>query len=314
MAYYILTEIDTGIAGDTFKEGMITAAASFLILDNEVHNARDGEASLNAKLVAIEAVIASGSGVLVSSDDTTVAYLDGKLLAGEAIDFTVGSPAGNETLTLDCEDASTSNKGVLETATDAEALAMSETVKALVPSNLAALTASVTATGISELATSNETVTGTDTGRTTTPAGVKAALDDRTKDEDDMSSNSDAHWPTQQSTKAFTSSGIVAKTGAYSVLAADCIGHRTFTNDGASIEVIFTLPTGVAGYKSSYIVTDAYYLQVKASNSEKLRYLGTQTGANGYVRASVVGNTLTAIWSGDDWVITEMRGSWLYDQ
>lgn len=41
--------------------------------------------------------------VKVSSDDTTPGYLDGKLVAGTAIDLTVGSPAGNETLTVSVE-------------------------------------------------------------------------------------------------------------------------------------------------------------------------------------------------------------------
>ena len=36
----------------------------------------------------------------VSADDTTPGYLDGKLLAGNGVSFTVGSPAGNETLTI----------------------------------------------------------------------------------------------------------------------------------------------------------------------------------------------------------------------
>jgi hypothetical protein len=38
--------------------------------------------------------------VKVSSDDTTAGYLDGKLLAGDNVAFTVGSPAGNETLSI----------------------------------------------------------------------------------------------------------------------------------------------------------------------------------------------------------------------
>uniref|UniRef100_A0A6M3XJX2 Uncharacterized protein n=1 Tax=viral metagenome TaxID=1070528 RepID=A0A6M3XJX2_9ZZZZ len=59
-----------------------------------------------ADLTAINnevAAVTAGSGVLVSSDDSTVGYLDGKLLAGEGIDLTVGSPAGNETLTISCD-------------------------------------------------------------------------------------------------------------------------------------------------------------------------------------------------------------------
>lgn len=48
----------------------------------------------------------------VSADDTTAGYLNGKLLAGEAVTLTENNPGGNETLTIACELASYSNKGV----------------------------------------------------------------------------------------------------------------------------------------------------------------------------------------------------------
>lgn len=44
--------------------------------------------------------LTAGSGVKVSSDDTTVGWLDGKLVAGVGISLSVGNPAGNETLTV----------------------------------------------------------------------------------------------------------------------------------------------------------------------------------------------------------------------
>jgi len=48
------------------------------------------------------AVVAlSGSAVLISANDSTPGFLDGKAVAGNAIDFTVTSDAeGNETLTI----------------------------------------------------------------------------------------------------------------------------------------------------------------------------------------------------------------------
>lgn len=106
------------------------------------------------------------------------------------------------------DQASTTTLGVIMIATDAEALAMSVTNKALVPSNLAALkssdaevqagtvtnkfitpaglnsrTATETRTGIVELATTAEVQTGSDTVRAVTPAGVqaKAATDAETQ-------------------------------------------------------------------------------------------------------------------------------------
>lgn len=69
--------------------------------------------------------LVAGSGVLVSSDDTTIGFLDGKLLAGTEIDLTVGGPAGDETLTISHETGdghlhvpanSTTNNGKVLTA------------------------------------------------------------------------------------------------------------------------------------------------------------------------------------------------------
>ncbi len=107
--------------------------------------------------------ITAGSGVAVSSDDTAVGYLDGELVAGEGIDFTVNDPAGAETMTISVEAATPTNVGSLETATDAE------------------------------------TLTGTDTGRAVSPANLKSMI----LDEDDMTSNLATKVASQQSIAAY---------------------------------------------------------------------------------------------------------------
>lgn len=56
--------------------------------------------AIPADLAATLAAIVAGSGVLVSAADTTVGVLDGKLLEGAMITFTIGSAGGNETLTI----------------------------------------------------------------------------------------------------------------------------------------------------------------------------------------------------------------------
>ena len=97
-----------------------------------------------ADLTAINnevAAVTAGSGVLVSSDDSTVGYLDGKLLAGEGIDLTVGSPAANETLTISCEDASETNKGIVELATVAECQTGTDAERAVTPAGVKASSA-----------------------------------------------------------------------------------------------------------------------------------------------------------------------------
>lgn len=56
---------------------------------------------------AVDAVTAlsAGSGVLVSSNDTTAGFLNGKLVAGDAITLTEGNDGGNETLTISIENS-----------------------------------------------------------------------------------------------------------------------------------------------------------------------------------------------------------------
>ena len=70
--------------------------------------------------------------------------------------------------------ASDTATGVVELATDAETLTGTDTARAITPANLAARTATETRTGVVELATTAEVVTGTDTARAVTPAGVAA--------------------------------------------------------------------------------------------------------------------------------------------
>lgn len=56
-------------------------------------------AQIEAAVDAV-AALSAASGVKVSDDDTTVGFLDGKLLAGSNVSFVVGSPGADETLTL----------------------------------------------------------------------------------------------------------------------------------------------------------------------------------------------------------------------
>lgn len=72
-------------------------------------------------------------------------------------------------------DASTTVKGIVELATSAETITGTDADRAVTPAGLQAKVASVTALGIVELATSAETQTGTDTARAITPAAFRAA-------------------------------------------------------------------------------------------------------------------------------------------
>lgn len=75
--------------------------------------------------------------------------------------------------------ASDTAKGIVELATSAETITGSDATRAVTPAGLQAKTASETAIGLIELATTSEALAGTDTARAVTPAGLDATLDTR---------------------------------------------------------------------------------------------------------------------------------------
>jgi hypothetical protein len=107
---------------------------------------------------------------LTTTDKTSLVAAINEVKAGSA-----GTPP----------DASATVKGIVELATDAEAITGTDTVRATTPANLTAAinslvpAASETVVGKVELATAAETVTGTDNVRATHAAGTKAAIDAR---------------------------------------------------------------------------------------------------------------------------------------
>lgn len=66
--------------------------------------------------------------------------------------------------------------GKVELATDAETITGTDTARAVTPAGLAALTATAARDGLVELATDAEAKTGTDTARAVTPANLAAVL------------------------------------------------------------------------------------------------------------------------------------------
>lgn len=78
-------------------------------------------------------------------------------------------------------DASTTVKGIVELATDAETQTGTDAVRAITPANLTARTATETRTGIIELATAAETQAGTDAFRGVTPATLASLTSTATR-------------------------------------------------------------------------------------------------------------------------------------
>jgi len=115
--FLIATEVTDARDG---QANLLAKIDAMDVYDAEVVAARDGESSLLNKINAIDTAVTAaiqGSGCWVSSNDTTTGFLNGKLVAGEGIDFTEGNNGGDETLTILCEDATVSNKGVMSANT-----------------------------------------------------------------------------------------------------------------------------------------------------------------------------------------------------
>jgi hypothetical protein len=97
----------------------------------------------------------------------------------------VALDAGNNAISItlnidqiidDLPQATTTQRGVGETATDAEAIAKASITTFLTPSNLAALGSSSTFAGLVELATDAETQAGISTTLAVTPAGLASVI------------------------------------------------------------------------------------------------------------------------------------------
>lgn len=120
-----------------------------------------------------------GRGVYTSSGTTLTRSVVNSTNGGAAISLSGSAEVFITGLAEDFEDlvvpdASQTDAGKIEIATDAEVQTGTDTVRAVTPAGLAARTATTTRTGVVELATDAETQTGTDTARAITPSNLSA--------------------------------------------------------------------------------------------------------------------------------------------
>lgn len=119
----------------------------------------------------------------------------------------------------------------------------------------------------------------------------------------------DIVWTVDDIASLTYASYLTSKTENYTLANNDLSGHWTFSNQGATGEVVLTLPQGQADYSVSFIVTAAYNLKVAATNNERFRWQRLQGAQNGYVESDEIGTAWTIRWSGTEWVITTLAGT-----
>ncbi len=105
---------------------------------SEVFSGSTGDVKLNdiyldGSIKSVDGISPIDGGILIGNSSNGDMELS-TITPGEGIDVT----SGPSSITISAEDATESNKGVVELATDSEALAGTETEKAVTPANLAA--------------------------------------------------------------------------------------------------------------------------------------------------------------------------------
>ena len=182
----------------------------------------------------------------------------------------------------------------LPIGTEAQIMAVSSGVPAWI-ANPSATTASTTAAGIVELATTAETTTGTDTTRAVTPDG----LHDMTSlegaawflDEDDLATDSATKVPSQQSVKAYadnldlvkkvdvtTTNATVTSTGSKTAFYTVSIPANTLgTNNGIKGTFYFSITTTSSTNKVitlDYGSTDLTFVTMVKSGTDSTTIIG----------------------------------------
>lgn len=105
-------------------------------------------------------------------------------------------------------------------------------------------------------------------------------------------------------------STLSAKTADYTVTATDAQA-KVFHNTGAAGTVIFTLPTAAAGLRVTFIVTAAQILRIFTGTTDTIRVAASaSTATTGYVQASTIGNAITLVCIGTQWVAESYVGTW----
>lgn len=123
-------------------------------------NANTGASTANAAGLGVKNIkVGSGAGADPSADDITPERLCTLIYDGTNGVFKVQLPGDAP------PQATTSEQGIVELATNAEAQAGTDTDRAITPASLASVTSTTTRAGLVELATNAEVAAGTDTDR-----------------------------------------------------------------------------------------------------------------------------------------------------
>lgn len=86
---------------------------------------------------------------------------------------------------------------------------------------------------------------------------------------------------------------------------------KVYTNEGASAQIVFNLPTAAVGLNFTFVTQDADGIQIVAASGDTIRIAASATPAAGNISNTTIGNTvqLVAI-NATEWIATYYVGTW----
>ena len=86
---------------------------------------------------------------------------------------------------------------------------------------------------------------------------------------------------------------------------------KFYTNEGASAQIVFNLPTAVSGLSYTFFVQDSDGLQVVAATGDTIRIAGSATPTAGNISSSNIGDSVKILAINDtEWIAVFYIGTW----
>lgn len=95
----------------------------------------------------------------------------------------------------------------------------------------------------------------------------------------------------------------------YSVLNSDI--NTVFTNEGATAQIVFNLPTAAVNLTYTFFVQDADGVKVVANTGDTIRLAGSVSASAGNIVNNTIGGSVTLVAiNATEWVATSIVGTW----
>lgn len=88
-------------------------------------------------------------------------------------------------------------------------------------------------------------------------------------------------------------------------------GNHIITNEGATAQITFNLPSAVAGFTFTFVVQDSDGVKVVASTGDTIRVASSASASAGNITSSTVGDAITLVAiNNTQWIATSYVGTW----